>query len=329
MKFIISFGVGFVISLIIGIPFIYWSIKKGKIVYADSRIRAKIGKLFSENELKNILDSNMLPKLQKTRYWHILQFSENRTEFEKTIENLLDKEYNTIHSFSSDTIKPFLDIYFKLKQKIKELKLILNCVENNRNKKFLAGIIKNKSLVGLLKFDYVEDIINHLKKNKEFDFLDPVIYSKFGVLGLETSLDNHYFKCLYKSVKNNKNLYSLYKIIRTNYLIRTSLRLKNYNFSESEIIDLLNLKNKKEINFLKKDKNVLIKELSEKNNELRQNIISGKNQTEALQDYFNKSVINRTKKLRLKKPYSIISSFYVLVKTIEEINYMKRIWVLK
>jgi hypothetical protein len=327
MNNIIWFFIGFVFSFILGLPLIIWSLKKGREVYANSRIHGKLGKLFKKTELKKFLDPSMLPKLQKSKYWQIMQFSKSRQEYEKKLENLEKDEFEKIFNLSSSKIKPFLNIYYSLYDEYYDLKLIFYCIKNKRNKNNLKILLKTKKFIRFLKFDYVDDIINELKKDKHFNFLDFYTYKQFGVLGLEYTLDNHYFKLL----KNNskKELRRLYRIVRKNYLLKHIIRLEKLGFKEKDIIKLLKLKNLKEISYVKRDTNIILKEISDKYPLFRQKIVSGENKIEALDFHFQNNVINITSREKLKNPFSMIASFNLFEKIKREIDFARNLWILK
>ncbi|MBN2422358.1 V-type ATPase subunit [Candidatus Woesearchaeota archaeon] len=315
-------------SGILGVPLVLWAIKKGKQAYSNARIRGTSGKLFKQDELENLLDPKMIPKLQKSRYWQILQFSQNREEYEKKLESLIKMEYKKIFNLSSKEIQPFLKIYYVMFNELYDLKLILYCVENNRNREELKKLLRSAKYVELLKYSHVDEVINHLIKINKFNFLDFFIYNKYGLLGIEYALDYYYFKLLKKNSKH-KTLFRLYKIIRSNYLFKQVLRLKELGFKEKTIIEIMKLNNNKELTFVKRDINILIKEISEKDKEFRKKLVSGIEISKILDYHFQNNIIKESSSETLKTPFSILSSFNLFEKIKREISYARSLWTVR
>lgn len=306
--------IGLGISAVFCIPLIVWAKKMGKVVYANSRIRGMSKKLFSEKELTLLKEQNTIQKIQKSDYWQLLQFSHSRKEYEKKLEEYFDQKLKKVNNLSSEEIKKYLEKYYKLRKELDDLKLIFYCLDNNRNKEEVQSLLKTKKYEDILKYNGVLDAVSQIS------FLNFSTYNKFGIIGIEYSIDNYFFKQIKK--------FKLYSIIRKDYLIKQIIRLKEMKIKDSIIIELLDC-TKKESELVKKDLNILIKEISEKNKEIRTMILQGQETQDVLDYYFDNNLFNHIKKEKRKQTFSDLASFYLIKRYYREITAMKKLWSIR
>lgn len=305
-----------------GIPLIAWAQHMGKEVYANSRIRGKSSKLFSEEEIGNLQDPRMLSKLQRSRYWQRLQFAGSRQEYEKSLELIFRDELRSVLSLSSASVRPFLEGYYQLREELHDLKLITWCVENSRDAVELSGLLASEKYIDLLKADSMNDIFSRVKGIPDFDY---VTYSRHGLTGLEYTLDVFFFRNL-KKMAATGSLKKLFSIIRKNYLLNNITRLKGLGHKESAIIEILRLKSKREIALVKKDLNIILKEFSEKDKAVRSMVLEGRDSYEILDSYFSRRLLDFTSREKLKSPFSNIASFNLLERIKREVSVSKTLW---
>ncbi|MBU0758431.1 MAG: V-type ATPase subunit [Nanoarchaeota archaeon] len=323
----IVYGLG--VSFVIGIPFILWALRKGRESYAKARLSGMAAKRYSEKQLEEFFDKNMIRVHQNSRYWKMLEFSKDRREYEKKLEMQQEMDFKKLYTLSFSVLKPFFSVYYNKYNELYDLKMILYCVDNKKDKSEAFSLLRTKKYSNLLKYNEVSDIINALAATNKKGMLDFNTYNKNGLFGLEYMLDSCYFSELKKHAKD-QTLARLYRIIRNNYILKHVIRLKEMGFNDRLIAELLNIRSSKEKDILKKDVNMIIKSISDRDENFRKQILTGKEKYKALDKHFQNRIITLGRIEEKKKlPFSIISPFNMFIRISREISYCRNMWSLK
>lgn len=178
--------------------------------YPNARVRARMGKILTEKQLTEIIESNDLTEV--TNY--LRGFPEyakyiDQYPLEKALDTHLADNYETLTQIVPNDIKPVFKVLLQ-KWDVRNVKSIIAAKEAGLSREETVNLVVpfgelKDSLDKLLDAKNVTEIINALEGTEYSHVLDDALpaYQKTGmVLPLEASLDKHFLEKLLTAAAN-------------------------------------------------------------------------------------------------------------------------------
>ncbi len=324
---IVYFLGGILISFVVGTA--VTQLLKNRIGYseASARARAMLGRLFSEEELADLRDSSLAPKVQKSKYWGLVQLSSDRMDFEERMEELMKEIEGKMEFISPSDSKKFVRAVH-MRHEIRDIKFVLAALEKERSLEGISSLSPTKSevLEELFGAKHIGEAIGTLREFKLGKYISFSLYHEHGLTGLEYALDRYHFKEMKKAAAARKELMDYYDIIRNSYVARNILYLKKKGHDSRAIISMLGLGNDLHIEMAEEDFNILLRRITSEVPELEKKLLVGEPLDEILEDSLEREKLRKISILKLEDPLGAGPLLEANERIARELQMAKDIW---